>query len=63
MNTIENKTELDKYIDFIKEFKYKNKYSPDNIKEYNSKFAEENNEFVKDNFTHIEDVNFYTVNQ
>lgn len=58
-----NIVELNRYIDFIKEFQYINKYSRYKIKEYNAKFASENNEFVKDNFTHIEDVNFYTVTQ
>ena len=62
-DTVKNIDELNKYIDFIKEFQCKNKYSPDNIKEYNAKFADENNEFVKHNFTHIEDVNFYTITQ
>ena len=60
---VKNIIELNKYIDFISEFQFKNKYSPDNIKEYNAKFAEQNNEFVKTNFTYIEDVNFYTVTQ
>jgi len=65
MKPIENINilELNKYIDFIKEFQYKNKYSPDNIKEYNAKFAGENNEFVKTNFTELENQKFYTVTQ
>jgi hypothetical protein len=65
MKPIENINilELNKYINFISEFQCKNKYSSDSIKEYNAKFAEENNEFVKTNFTNIEDVNFYTVIQ
>lgn len=60
---VKNINELNKYIDFTKEFQFKNKYSPETLKEYNAKFTKENNEFVKTNFTNIEDINFYTITQ
>ena len=61
MNTPINIIELNKYILFINEFQSKNKYCPENIKSYNEKFKEANNIFVKENFTNIDDQNFYTV--